>query len=205
MNYLYLDKTYCQNGLLIISNLIELDIIIRDRLWGGALMDQALRGIPWSGGEALANVDWGDRLNRLESQVQQVLTFLGPMQRRSSHSQDNRGPVSFDGGRARIVRDRIRHRRQREQFFAADLFADPAWDMLLDLYAAHYEGRGVSVTSLCIAAAVPPTTALRWIKALTDLGLFERSNDPRDGRRVYVNIGEDTRLRMDRYFDQLAQ
>jgi hypothetical protein len=43
----------------------------------------------------------------------------------------------------------------REQFFGPDLFADPAWDILLDLYAARLEQQRVAVSSLCIAAAVP--------------------------------------------------
>lgn len=110
-------------------------------------------------------------------------------------------PRGFDVGRARFVRNHIRQRRQRERHFAADLFADPAWDMMLDLYAAHYEGRAVSVSSLCIAAAVPATTALRWIKTLVDEGLFIRIADPDDGRRIHVHLADDTRHRLDDYFD----
>ena len=34
-------------------------------------------------------------------------------------------------------------------------------------------------------------TALRWIKMLTGRGLFVRSADPRDGRRVYVELSEE--------------
>lgn len=86
------------------------------------------------------------------------------------------------------VRAMIRARRMRDQFFQAELFADPAWDMLLDLMAAKLEGRRVAVSSLCIAAAVPPTTALRWIKTLTDAGIFLRIADPTDGRRVFIEL-----------------
>ena len=46
--------------------------------------------------------------------------------------------------------------------------------------------------SLCIAAAVPPTTALRWIKMLTDVGLLVRVADPHDGRRVYIELAPQT-------------
>jgi hypothetical protein len=86
------------------------------------------------------------------------------------------------------VRNAIRARRMRAQFFAAGLFADPAWDMLLDLFAARLEQRAVSVSSLCIAAAVPPTTALRWIGTLHDAGLFERQADPSDRRRAHIAL-----------------
>lgn len=111
------------------------------------------------------------------------------------------GPRGFDSGRAKQVRRLIRKRRQRDQFFPSDLFADPAWDMMLDLYAAHYERREISVSSLCIAAAVPATTALRWIKTMVDDGRFVRVADPDDGRRIIVSLSDDTRCRLDEYFD----
>lgn len=104
---------------------------------------------------------------------------------------------------ARGVRTEIRRRRLREQFFPADLFADPAWDMLLDLMAARLEGRQVAVSSLCIAAAVPATTALRWIRTMSDQGLFTRRADPEDGRRVFIELSEDAVEGMAGYFQTL--
>jgi hypothetical protein len=82
----------------------------------------------------------------------------------------------------------IRARRMRDQYLPADLFADPAWDMILDLMAARLAGQRVSVSSLCIAASVPPTTALRWIRQLTDRAIFTRIDDPSDGRRVFIEL-----------------
>lgn len=82
----------------------------------------------------------------------------------------------------------IRCRRLRNRFFDPTLFADPAWDMLLDLMAARLDDEEVSISSLCIAAAVPSTTALRWIRTMTDLGLFNRRADPLDGRRIHVSL-----------------
>ncbi len=98
------------------------------------------------------------------------------------------------------VRRIIRLRRVRDQFFEPELFADPAWDMILDLYAARLEHNRVSVSSLCIAAAVPATTALRWIKALTTSGLFERRADPHDGRRIFVALSDSAAAAMHAYF-----
>jgi DNA-binding MarR family transcriptional regulator len=80
----------------------------------------------------------------------------------------------------------------RDDYFRAGLLADPVWDMLLDLMAARLEGRKVSVSSLCFAAAVPPTTALRWINTLTGQGLLLRDADPEDGRRVHLKLSERT-------------
>jgi DNA-binding MarR family transcriptional regulator len=98
-----------------------------------------------------------------------------------------------------FIRSIIRVRRLRDHFFKSDLFSDPAWDMLLDLMAARVEGRQVAVSSLCIAAAVPPTTALRWIKSLCDQGLFVRIADPEDGRRVFIELSGETAARMEAY------
>lgn len=84
---------------------------------------------------------------------------------------------------AALVRRLIRLRRDRDRHFPAEIFADPAWDMLLDLMAARMEGIDVPVSSLCVAAAVPTTTALRWIRALSEAGLLERRIDMADARR----------------------
>lgn len=98
------------------------------------------------------------------------------------------------------IRAMLRLRRLRDNFFDPVLFADPAWDMLLDLMAARLEGDQVAVSSLCIAAAVPPTTALRWIKAMTDHHLFERHADPTDGRRIFIRLSDGATSGMARYF-----
>lgn len=97
------------------------------------------------------------------------------------------------------IRAMIRLRRLRDRFFDSELFADPAWDMLLDLMAARLERTKVSVSSLCIAAAVPPTTALRWIKTMTDQKLFKRVQDPHDARRVFIELGDEAAAGMRRY------
>ena len=91
----------------------------------------------------------------------------------------------------------LRARRLRDRFFRGDLFADPAWDMLLDLTAARVEHTRVSVTSLCIASGVPPTTALRWIGQMTEAGLLERVEDETDRRRVFIRLSADAAERME--------
>jgi hypothetical protein len=73
-------------------------------------------------------------------------------------------------------------------FIDADLFADPARDILLDLFVAGEEGRRISISSCCIAAAVPPTTALRWIGMLKKRNLIQETVDPADGRRKWLSL-----------------
>ena len=103
------------------------------------------------------------------------------------------------------VRKAIRARRLRNRPFPDVLFEDPAWDMLLDLYAARLERAQVSVSSLCIAAAVPPSTALRWISKMTEDGLFVREPDPFDRRRAFMALSDGAVDQMNRYFATLAQ
>jgi DNA-binding MarR family transcriptional regulator len=106
---------------------------------------------------------------------------------------------------AETVRSVIRARRLRARYFAEDLFADPAWDMLLDLLQAEIAQLRVPVSSLCIAAAVPATTALRWLKTMTSEGLFVRRADPHDGRRVFVELAPKTSEALRRYFAEVGQ
>ncbi|MAC11889.1 MAG: MarR family transcriptional regulator [Sphingorhabdus sp.] len=101
------------------------------------------------------------------------------------------------------IREMIRLRRMREDEFASDLFADPAWDMLLDLTASRIEDKPVSVSSLCIASAVPATTALRWIKLMTDRGMLERRADSADARRIFIDLSDETYVRMQRLLGQM--
>ena len=109
-------------------------------------------------------------------------------------------PLSVD-----VVRSAIRARRLRARFFTEELFADPAWDMLLDLLQAELAQHRVPVSSLCIAGAVPATTALRWIKSMTDSGLFVRRADPHDGRRVFVELSPLASAAMRAYFAELGK
>ena len=138
------------------------------------------------------------RLQQLAREAERIAAALAEL------SEDEPGARARsehpDGGiDAAQVRAMIRARRLRDQFFQSELFADPAWDMLLDLMAARLDGQRVAVSSLCIAAAVPATTALRWIKTLTEHGLFVRVADPQDGRRVYIELSDGAAAALENY------
>ena len=105
---------------------------------------------------------------------------------------------------ADMVRSVIRARRLRDRYFAGDLFGDPAWDMLLDLLQAEISQLRVPVSSLCIAAAVPATTALRWLKTMVSRGLFVRRADPHDGRRVFVELAPAASQALRAYFAEVG-
>jgi len=150
--------------------------------------------------------DDGRRLRRLNDEVARIADVLARLAARDeprdpsletvAERRQSFGLMPMGGGAgedddapavaAGEVRRAIRARRLREQFFGKHLLEDPGWDMLLDLFAAELERGRVSVSSLCIAAAVAPTTALRWIGKMTDAGLLDREADPFDRRRAYM-------------------
>jgi DNA-binding MarR family transcriptional regulator len=93
-------------------------------------------------------------------------------------------------------------RRQRTEFWPAELFGEPAWDIMLDLYIRECEGREVNVTSVCIASSVPQSTALRWVSLLESNGLIERRGAPHDFRVQYLRLTKDGSQRMQRFLRQ---
>ncbi|MBM3629992.1 MAG: response regulator [Alphaproteobacteria bacterium] len=97
----------------------------------------------------------------------------------------------------------IAARRARTNYFDASLFSDPCWDMLLDLMNERLAGKEVAVSSLCIAAGVPQTTGLRRIDDLIRAGLLVRREDPRDRRRVFVDLADTAVERLNRYMDEM--
>ncbi|TXC72182.1 hypothetical protein FSB78_15455 [Sphingomonas ginsenosidivorax] len=149
------------------------------------------------------------RFHRLNTEVARIADALARLTR--AEDRDEQPPIVGDRTThfgapppvstptASEIRRAIRGRRMRDQFFGNGYFEDPGWDMLLDLYAAELEGTQVSVSSLCIAAAVAPTTALRWIGRMSDAGLFERRPDPLDRRRAYMALSTRTSEAMHGY------
>ncbi|HTG37413.1 MarR family transcriptional regulator [Sphingomonas sp.] len=87
-------------------------------------------------------------------------------------------------------------RRRRERLFGPGLFSEPVWDILLELYIARAEGCDVPVGNACLAASVPMTSALRWCQLLQDRGILCRARDPRDGRRVFLRMTDDSFARL---------
>ena len=149
------------------------------------------------------------RLRQLSDEVNRIAVALARLSTASNQpplSPETMAPprgdvpnVSPEG-----LRRIIKARRMRAEYLPADLFADPAWDMLLDLLQAEIIQSRVPVSSLCSAAAVPATTALRWIKTMTDRGLLLRRDDPHDGRRVFIEMAPATSAALRHYFHDVG-
>lgn len=149
-----------------------------------------------------------ERLRQLSEEVSRIASTLArlstgpstPLRPAEAFPNADAPPISVEA-----VRSVIRARRLRARYFQEDLFADPAWDMLLDLLQAEIAQLRVPVSSLCIAAAVPATTALRWLKTMVGQGIFIRRADPHDGRRVFVELAPEASSAMRRYFADAGQ
>lgn len=89
------------------------------------------------------------------------------------------------------ARRHFRLRRLRDQVLPLALFADPAWDILLDLYIAMRCGKRLTVSGLGSIAGIAQTTALRYMKLLVHYGLIVRRECPRDGRRIFIDLTDD--------------
>ncbi len=162
-------------------------------------MDSGASTGSW-GNDASAANDRGAGAFRFESPVD---SYQAPGMERHGQGapqRKTRAPLPS----ATLVRKIIAARKLRARFLDGELFADPAWDMLLDLTAARAEHARVCVTSLCIASGVPPTTALRWIGQMTEAGLFQRVEDDTDRRRAFIRLSDKAADGMARYFAELG-
>lgn len=90
-----------------------------------------------------------------------------------------------------LARGILRARRERSRHFSSEIFSEPAWDMLLDLFVNSVEGKRVSTTSLCIASGSPATTGLRWISILEQESLIHRTHEKVDKRFTYVSLSKE--------------
>lgn len=129
---------------------------------------------------------------RTRDPAAEIRALLGALRARTSADPDPR------------TLDQIRHaRRRRDDFFNPKLFADPAWDMLLDLYAREIAQQRTTVSSVCYASGAPSTTALRYIDMLFAERLITREPDPMDRRRKFVRLTPAAAENMRAYFQSL--
>jgi hypothetical protein len=192
----------------LVSSAVELIIDANDADRAAALaIATSRRGLQVQVSD-VASDNNAERLRQLSEEVSRIASTLArlstgpgvPIRQIEQAPAGDVPPLSVD-----TVRSVIRARRLRARYFREELFADPAWDMLLDLLQAEIAQLRVPVSSLCIAAAVPATTALRWLKAMVSQGLFVRRADPHDGRRVFVELAPEASQALRRYFADVGQ
>ena len=144
-----------------------------------------------------------ERLLRLSEEVGRIATTLARLSTESASAPAGATAEAKLDVSAAIVGFAIRARRKRELYLPNDLFAEPAWDMLLALLHSEILRQRMPVSGLAAAAGVPATTALRQLKSLADRGLIIRQQDPFDLRRVFVELSPDASRALRRYFAEL--
>ena len=106
-------------------------------------------------------------------------------------------------GRALLVakaRALFAERKRRSEHFEANMFGEPAWDMLLALSITDFVGGRQSIRKLVGWIGEPQTTVLRWLNYLEKEQLITRKAHPSDRRTVLVDITHKARHELDLYF-----
>lgn len=129
----------------------------------------------------------GSRDPNVELHAGSRVALIMGIERVADEASRTHSPASIS---AELVRAIIEARNARKRYFGDQLFADPAWDILLELFVLRCDQRRASVSKLSLGAGVPTTTALRWIDKLHSDGLVEREPDPLDARRVWVALSD---------------
>lgn len=103
---------------------------------------------------------------------------------------------------AQQVRSYVAARREHK-LLADGGISDPAWDILLELFASSLEKRDVMVADACHAVGCPLTTGLRYLRLLQDAGLVRRKDQRRDMRTRIITITDEGRDLVQTFLNQL--
>lgn len=102
------------------------------------------------------------------------------------------------GDLVEAARSILSRRRLREQVFGNELFGEPAWDILLLLYAGA-SGPRQTIGRLADSACIPETTAVRWVDDLEKRDLVRRDYLPNDRRLALIELSASGRRRLELY------
>lgn len=173
---------------------------------GNAGFDDAVQAIRLGARDMLTKPIDGPRLVRAVKSAQLARQMrLRTTEPAPAASGAGKGRVGDDGGpvaRKRAALGELKTmRRLRSQYFPAELFSDPCWEMLLDLYDAALAGAEVTVTSLGAASGVPQTTALRRMETLQAHNLIVRTEDKNDKRRTIIRLSDTGMQAVENFFE----
>lgn len=124
-----------------------------------------------------------------------LVKLLGGLQNEGTLAGADRGTVA---GRV------YQSRRLRDKFFPEQLFADPAWDIMLLLYSLERAGRRLGVSAVCESAGVPVSTGHRWVQRLVDSAMVVRERHPTDRRVSWLRLTGSALIKLDAYLDEMV-
>jgi hypothetical protein len=78
---------------------------------------------------------------------------------------------------AQLAASILRFRRFREQILSLDIFGEPAWELLLEVFVADAKGEAITGRMVAERRSVSPAVISRWLKHLTVQGLIVGDGD----------------------------
>jgi len=132
-----------------------------------------------------------EEIARLERSLEEARLALQP----ESIAEARSGAFLVDENKVRRV---LAARRIRERQLGQDLFADPAWDLLLEAFAAELGQKRTSISQLCLATNVPQSVAIRWIDKLEHDGWLNR---PQACDEQQIELTTEGSVKLRRYFE----
>lgn len=139
-------------------------------------------------------------------QLIEELTYLGDrlqdVTKRLELSQVAAGDTLNDPLDIATVKQMVAARNLRTEYFDADVFSHSPWDALVFLYEAEVDGRAVNASQL-YRLGRGSATVVRWIEKLIAADLITKTDDPVDGRKVYVSLTKKGRSSMMNYIGAL--
>jgi DNA-binding MarR family transcriptional regulator len=104
-----------------------------------------------------------------------------------------------------MIEKYFENKRLRYIIISQDLFSDPYWDILMELFYARLRGKNVTVSAVATAGNMAQTTGLRYLDSLLAMEYIYRERDDCDGRKVFIKISEKPFLLMKEYFIRILK
>lgn len=118
-------------------------------------------------------------------------------------------PTDANGRVSRALRaaERVyQDRKKRSDFVGSDeIFGEPAWDILLDLFIRQAKDEEVSFRSACLHASGPDHTTIRWLKVLEKHNLVSFYKDESDDSKHFVHLSPAGYEGMLRYLETILE
>ena len=120
-----------------------------------------------------------------------------PLQEADKHVQGNK--LTKECQMLRTAKQILERRRLRQAEFGPKLFAEPGWDMLLELYISESAGASTTAAQLNAKSRAPDTTFVRWLQNLEQEVLVTRRPHPVDHGTEFVELTNKARGALERY------
>ncbi|WP_137405868.1 MarR family transcriptional regulator [Sphingobium sp. MP9-4] len=127
---------------------------------------------------------------------------MGSRQRNISTSPDD---TLSDESLLVLARQTQQARINCSDHFPRNVFRDSAWDIMLELFITGEEGRVLCVKDVMVISGESATGTIRRIEGLEAAQLVTRDYDPRDHRRILVNLSERGREAMESFLRHLFE